>query len=68
MSEIVKDPQVLGGLPVFRGTRVPVRNLFEYLAGGNTTKDFMEDFPTVTAGQIKYVLEAAEAAVEEKAA
>ena len=68
MSEIVKDPEILGGLPVFRGTRVPVRNLFDYLTGGSTTKEFQEDFPTVTSEQIRSVLEAAELAVEEKAA
>ena len=68
MSEIVKDPGILGGMPVFKGTRVPVRNLFDYLTGGSTTTEFQEDFPTVSLDQIRSVLEAAELAVEEKAA
>jgi len=68
MSEIVKDPQILGGIPVFKGTRVPVRNLFDYLAGGSTTTEFLEDFPTVTVDQVKNVINAAESAIEEKAA
>lgn len=68
MSEIVKDPRILGGTPVFKGTRVPVKNLFDYLAGGNTTGEFIEDFPTVTIDQVKNVIEAAESAIEEKAA
>lgn len=65
MSEIVKDPGILGGLPVFKGTRVPIRNLFDYLSGGSTTMEFLEDFPTVRQEQIRSVLEAAELAVEE---
>ena len=45
---IVKDPQILGGTPVFRGTRVPVQTLFDYLEGGETLEDFLEGFPTVS--------------------
>jgi uncharacterized protein (DUF433 family) len=45
---IVKDPQTLGGTPVFRGTRVPIQTLFDYLEGGETLKDFLEGFPTVS--------------------
>ncbi|MEO7653449.1 MAG: DUF433 domain-containing protein [Bryobacteraceae bacterium] len=37
------------GVPVFRGTRVPVQNLFDYLEGGDTLEDFVEGFPTVSA-------------------
>ena len=41
------DPEIMHGLPVFRGTRVPVQTLFEYLEGGDTLEDFLEGFPTV---------------------
>lgn len=58
MNVIVRDKDILGGTPVFRGTRVPVQNLFDYLEGGETLEDFLEGFPTVTR-------EAALAALEE---
>ena len=45
---IVRDPGVLGGTPVFRGTRVPFQALLDYLEGGETLDDFLDDFPTVT--------------------
>jgi uncharacterized protein (DUF433 family) len=41
---ISRDPDVMHGTPVFRGTRVPVQMLFEYLEGGETLEDFLEDF------------------------
>jgi uncharacterized protein (DUF433 family) len=44
---ISRDPEVMHGTPVFRGTRVPVQTLFEYLEGGETLEDFLEGFPTV---------------------
>ncbi|MCX6591400.1 MAG: DUF433 domain-containing protein [Acidobacteria bacterium] len=44
---IVKDPEILGGTPVFRGTRVPFRALVDYLEGGDTLDEFLDDFPTV---------------------
>jgi uncharacterized protein (DUF433 family) len=46
---IVKDPDVLGGTPVFRGTRVPFQALLDYLEGGQTLSAFIDDFPTVTS-------------------
>ncbi|HEV2617080.1 MAG TPA: DUF433 domain-containing protein [Candidatus Acidoferrales bacterium] len=55
---LMKDPNVLGGVPVFRHTRVPFQALLDYLEGGQTLADFLSDFPTV--GQ-----EAAIAALEE---
>ena len=58
MNVIVRDKDILGGTPVFRGTRVPVQTLFEYLEAGETLEDFLEGFPTVTR-------EAALAALEE---
>jgi uncharacterized protein (DUF433 family) len=45
---IVKDPDVLGGVPVFRGTRVPFQTLLDYLEAGQTVPEFLDDFPTVT--------------------
>jgi uncharacterized protein (DUF433 family) len=45
---IVKDPDILGGTPVFRGTRVPFQALLDYLEGGQTLDEFIDDFPTVT--------------------
>ncbi|MEI9814191.1 MAG: DUF433 domain-containing protein [Acidobacteriota bacterium] len=45
---ITRDPEIMHGAPVFRGTRVPVQTLFEYLEGGETLEDFLEGFPTVT--------------------
>jgi uncharacterized protein (DUF433 family) len=45
---IVKDPGLLGGTAVFRGTRVPFQALLDYLEGGQTLDEFLEDFPTVT--------------------
>jgi len=58
MAVIIRDPAILGGTPVFRGTRVPVQALFDYLAGGDTLEDFLQGFPTVSR-------EAAVAALEE---
>ena len=45
---IAKDHEILGGTPVFRGTRVPVQALLDYLEGGQTLDEFLDDFPTVT--------------------
>ena len=48
MGVITKNPGILGGTPVFRGTRVPVQALFDYLEGGETLENFLEGFPTVS--------------------
>ena len=45
---IVRDPDILGGTAVFRGTRVPFKNLLDYLEGGHTLVEFLEEFPSVT--------------------
>ncbi|HEY4612672.1 MAG TPA: DUF433 domain-containing protein [Bacteroidota bacterium] len=50
-SVIHTDPEILGGTPVFRGTRVPIQNLFDYLEGGETLDEFLDDFPSVTREQ-----------------
>jgi hypothetical protein len=46
---VIKDPEILGGTPVFRGTRVPVQTLFDYLEGGETLEEFLEGFPVFLA-------------------
>jgi uncharacterized protein (DUF433 family) len=56
---IVKDPRILGGTPVFRGTRVPVQALFDYLEGGETLEDFLIGFPTVSCEMAIAALEEA---------
>ena len=63
-SAIIRDPGILGGRPVFAGTRVPVRNLLDCLEGGYTIDQFLEDFPTVRHDQVILFLEDAKADVE----
>jgi len=53
------DPEILGGTPVFRGTRVPVKNLLDYLTAGDTLDQFLDDFPTVKREQAVAALELA---------
>jgi uncharacterized protein (DUF433 family) len=53
------DPEILGGTPVFSGTRVPIQNLFEYLEAGDPLDSFLDDFPSVSREQVVAVLEAA---------
>jgi len=45
------DPEIMGGTPVFAGTRVPLQNLIDALEGGESIEDFLEGFPTVTRAQ-----------------
>jgi uncharacterized protein (DUF433 family) len=47
-SAIIRDPNILGGEPVFRGTRVPFKILIEYLEGGETLDQFLEQYPSVS--------------------
>jgi uncharacterized protein (DUF433 family) len=47
-SVIMKDPEILGGEPVFRGTRVPFKVLTDYLEGGDTLDQFLEEYPSVS--------------------
>lgn len=56
---IHSDPDTLGGTPVFVGTRVPVKNLLDYLEGGHSLADFLEDFPTVSKEQAVAALQEA---------
>ena len=56
---ITIDPDILGGQPVFKGTRVPIETLFDHLEAGVSLDDFLQDFPTVTKEQSIAVLEIA---------
>jgi len=60
---ITIDPEILGGTPVFTGTRVPVESLFKYLEGNYTLEEFLECFPTVTREMAVGVLERSESAL-----
>jgi len=59
MSIITKNPAVLSGEPVFRGTRVPFKALLDYLEHGKTLSDFLEDFPSVSRTDAVAALEEA---------
>ena len=56
---IESSPEIQGGVPVFRGTRVPVATLLDYLEGGDRLADFLDDFPTVKKEQAEAALELA---------
>jgi uncharacterized protein (DUF433 family) len=56
---IVKNPDILGGTAVFHGTRVPFQALLDYLEGGQTLDEFLDDFPTVTRAAAISALELA---------
>ena len=56
---IHSDPDILGGTPVFRGTRVPFQALLDYLEGSHTLDDFLDDFPTVSRALAVQALEQA---------
>lgn len=60
---IHSDPEILGGTPVFVGTRVPFRNLIDYLERGHSLDDFLDAFPTVSREQVVKALEVAHEAV-----
>ena len=58
-NELIEcDPEKLGGTPVFFGTRVPIRNLFDCLESGESLEEFLDQFPTVARAQAVHVLEA----------
>ena len=65
---ITVDPEILGGTPVFIGTRVPVNTLFEYLEDDYSLEEFLECFPTVTRALACRVLERSESALLAEAA
>lgn len=62
-SVIHSDPDIQGGVPVFVGTRVPVRNLFDFLEAGDSLDDFLRSFPSVTREQAVAALEQAREAL-----
>ena len=62
LNDIVHcDPDILGGTPVFAGTRVPIQSLFDYLEGGETLGEFLRQFPSVTRDQAIAALDIARA-------
>ena len=65
---ITVDPEILGGTPVFKGTRVPVKTLFEYLEGNYSLDEFLECFPSVTRQMACRILEQSESALLSPAA
>lgn len=54
---IHRDREILGGMPVFAGTRVPVKALYDYLEGGDSLDEFLDDFPSVSRDQAVAALE-----------
>ena len=63
-TPIDRNPEILGGTPVFSGTRVPVRILIEHLEAGDRLEDFLTDFPTVSQDQAIALLERAMTIIE----
>jgi uncharacterized protein (DUF433 family) len=63
-QSVVKiDPEIMSGAPCFVGTRVPIQNLIDYLEGGDSIDEFLEDFPTVSRQQVISFLEEAKESV-----
>ena len=62
-SVIVQDPDIHSGEPVFRGTRVPFQTLLDYLEGGETLDEFLQQFPGVSRSQVVAALEEAKASL-----
>lgn len=58
------DPEILGGVPVFFGTRVPIKNLFDYLEAGDSIEDFLIDFESVNREQVIKLLEISQKLVD----
>ncbi len=58
-SVVSSNPEILGGTPVFAGTRVPLKNLIDYLAAGDSLDQFLDDFPSVKRSQAVAALELA---------
>ena len=65
---ITIDPEILGGVPVFKGTRVPVKTLFQYLEDDYSVEEFLECFPSVSRELVRKVLERSEQALLSHAA
>jgi uncharacterized protein (DUF433 family) len=58
-GQVSIDPEIMSGAPVFAGTRVPIKTLFDYIEGGETLAEFLDDFPSVTKEASLIVLEMA---------
>ena len=58
-GQVSIDPEIMSGTPCFAGTRVPIRNLFDYMEGGDDLEEFLDDFPSVSKGAAIAVLEMA---------
>lgn len=69
MSEpiVCRDPEIMGGTPVFHGTRVPVQTLLDYLEAGDSIDEFLDGFPTVSREQVIAFLEQAKDKLVESA-
>ena len=67
LKVIHSDPDILGGTPVFVGTRVPIQNLIDCLEAGDSLDEFLSSFPTVTRKQVVAALEIAREALESRA-
>ena len=57
MSDVIQiNPEILSGTPTFKGTRVPLKNLFDYIEAGSTVDEFIDDFPSVKREQVAQLL------------
>lgn len=66
-SAIHRDPEIMGGMPVFVGTRVPFKNLIDYLAGAHELSEFLDDFRSVARDQAIQALDEAKQALQARA-
>jgi len=62
---ITRNDNILGGIPVFTGTRVPIKTLFDYLKANHPLDDFLDDFPTVARGQAQQIIEVVQQQIQE---
>ena len=62
---ITRNENILGGIPVFTGTRVPINTLFDYLKANHPLDDFFDDFPTVARGQAQQLIEIVQKQIQE---
>ncbi len=62
---ITRNENILGGIPIFTGTRVPVKTLFDYLKANHPLDDFLDDFPTVARGQAQRLIEVVQTQIQE---
>ncbi len=67
MKEITVDSEILGGIPVFSGTRVPVKSLFDYLEAGDSLDEFLKSFPEIKRNQAISLLECSKHKILEEA-